>query len=163
MGLPTLPMVYGIPRWSFDTVARLSVRPYPTIIHSPTECTNSSTSVLTYEPAVGKKWAFSRPSCFLTSENIALSNSLYCADSASGGFFPRLIYSMLCFLPTASAFLNSLRLTTPEVSTFSLTPIYTFSQKRGTADMQVGCVSFMDCCTSLGYVLTMIVAPRLRQ
>ena len=37
--------------------------------------------------------------------------------------------------------------------------MYTFSQKRGTALMHVGCVSRIDCCTSMGLVFTMRRAP----
>ena len=123
------------------------------------ECTNSSTWALTAAPAVGKKWAFSRPSSLRTSENTVRFSISYSRCSAIGGFLPKLKYSMLCLRPTARACIKSLRCSVLAWSILSITPIYTFSQKRGTLDIHVGCVSRIDCCTSWGCVFTIIVAP----
>ena len=131
-------MVYGSSLWSHDTVARLSVRPYPTIIVSPRLWMNVSTSGDTTAPAVGKILGRTRPNSFLTTANRVLSIALYFRVSSGDGRLPIALHSTLYLRPTSSAARKIFWCMGDALSILACIPAYTFSQNRGTADIAVG-------------------------
>ena len=90
IGMPTDPTVKGLPLWSQDTVAKLSVSPYPANMSMPIACTKISISGEMRAPAVGKILGSVKPSCFLTLLSIVLLSKLYSNRNARGGVLPLL-------------------------------------------------------------------------
>ena len=90
IGMPTDPIVKAFPLWSHDTVAKLSVSPYPASISMPIACTKVSISGDMRDPAVGKMFGSVKPNCFLTLLSIVLLSRLYSKRNARGGVLPLL-------------------------------------------------------------------------